>query len=181
MPLARQLKRVYPKPSHIPVRVRMVQSTTFSHYPTTTGQTNFDFDAKKFRAGFVADLPDNLKTGGNKTLDLSFFYIDKELARANNDQLQCAILIYFDATSAAWKVITVRRGTSEDTMKYYKLVNTNLLQEVDSQGNELDDSIVLLGMYFDMETGTWEDLPALAAGEKPAQYDTTVSTFRVRI
>ena len=71
---------------------------------------------------------------------------------------------------------------SLDTVKYYKLVNTMELQEVNREGNDVRDSIIKLAKkYFDMETGTWEDLPPLAESELPAQYDTAVSTFRVRI
>lgn len=181
---AEQLKRVYPKPSHIPVRVKTIRGTHFRHYPTRSGQQIFDFDImREFddgRFGLASTILDVLPNAKDSVLELNFFYVHDQLK--NGSVSKCAILIYFDARDVTWKVITMGPEKSRDTMKYYKLESTQVLREVDSEGNELRGKLVLLYReYFDMETGTWEDLPPLTSGEVAAQYDTTVSNFRVRI
>lgn len=181
-----QLKRVYLKPSPIPVRVKTIRGTRFRHYPTRSGQQIFDYDImREFdngRLGFKDMILNRLSNDKDNVLELNFFYVNDEV-QADESVSKCAILIYFDAQDVTWKVITMGPENSLDTVKYYKLVNTQALEEVDREGNRVlgRGGVVLYSMYFDMETGTWEDLPPLDESELPAQYDTAVSTFRVRI
>ena len=170
---SQQLKRVYPAPSHIPVRVKMADNTFFRHYPTMSGQPIFDYDSnREFDVTFRRGLQGILPIARNNVLQLNFFYT----------QNKCAILIYFDATDVTWKVITAHKESSSLTMKYYRLYNTMCLQEVDRAGKDIRGSVVILyDMYFDMELANWTDMPDLAAGDKATNYDTTVSTFRVKL